>query len=134
MAEAEEQMIVAQFLDYTHILYYHIPNEAKRTPAVAKWLQKLGMKKGVPDLCICEPRGKYHGLYIEMKFGKNKPTDSQKQWLRDLVNRGYAVSICYSADSAIKVIRHYMSQGDSYGNKETESDKKGYRREHREKR
>ena len=26
-----------------------------------------GMKKGVPDLFIYEPRGEYHGLAIELK-------------------------------------------------------------------
>ena len=44
-------------------------------------LKKEGVKRGVPDICLPVSRGKYHGLYIEMKAGKNKPSKEQKEWI-----------------------------------------------------
>lgn len=108
MSERDEQVAVVQYLDYMGLLYFHPANEAKRSYKLASMLKAEGLKAGVPDLVICEPVGKYHGLFIEMKFGKNKPTEAQKEWLDQLARRGYAVAICYTAESAIKVIENYL--------------------------
>ena len=32
-----------------------------------------GLTKGLPDLTLLVPSGKYHALFIELKIGKNKP-------------------------------------------------------------
>lgn len=49
-----------------------------------------------------------HGLYIEMKYGGNKPTAEQRRWLDELSSLGYATAVCYSAEEAIKVIMNYL--------------------------
>ena len=66
-----------------------------------------GMLSGVPDLFLPVPRGKYHGLYIEMKHGDNTLTENQKKFLQNAANVGFAVSVCYSAQEAIKRIEDY---------------------------
>ena len=66
-----------------------------------------GMLSGVPDLFLPLPRGKYHGLYIEMKHGSNTLTENQKKFLQNAANVGFAVSVCYSAQEAIKRIEDY---------------------------
>lgn len=108
MREADEQKAVADFLDYLGVLWCHVPNEGKRSYTTANNLRAQGLKKGVPDIIIFEPRKGYHGLAIEMKVGDNKPTAEQKHWLRSLTERGYMAGVCYSAESAIRVIRGYM--------------------------
>lgn len=108
MREADEQKAVADFLDYLGVLWCHVPNEGKRSYTTANNLRAQGLKKGVPDIIIFEPRKGYHGLAIEMKVGDNKPTAEQKHWLRSLTERGYMAGVCYSAESAIRVIRGYI--------------------------
>lgn len=58
-------------------LLHHIPNGGQRDKAVAAKLKTEGVKAGVPDLCLPVPRGKYHGLYIEMKATGGRPSREQ---------------------------------------------------------
>ena len=60
-------------------LLYHIPNGGKRDACTAVNLKRQGVKAGVPDLHLPVARGGYHGLYIELKVGSNKPTQLQKK-------------------------------------------------------
>lgn len=90
-------------------LLYAIPNGGRRDRAEAAHLKRQGVKAGVPDLCLPVPRGGFHGLYIEMKVDKNKPTGKQENWLRQLKNNGYATAVCYGAIGARKRIEWYLS-------------------------
>ena len=55
------------------------------------------------------PRQGFYGLYIEMKYGENKTTQSQRFWLEELKKQGFKTVVCYGADAAIKEIDEYMS-------------------------
>lgn len=87
---------------------YHIPNGGSRNKAEAARLKEQGVKAGVPDLCLPVARSGFHGLYIEMKYGKNKTTDNQKEWLAGLAENGYQTAVCYGAEEAQKVIKEYL--------------------------
>lgn len=76
-------------------LMYKIPNEGKRTRAGGSRMKAEGLKKGVPDICLPVPRGKYHGLYIEMKRVGETLRDEQKEWMQALAKNGYC---CYTGD------------------------------------
>lgn len=89
-------------------LLFHIPNGGSRNSIEAAHLKQQGVRAGVPDLCLPVPRGKYHGLYIEMKYGKNKPTPAQQHWIDDLKQQGYAVSVCWGFDAARTEIEKYL--------------------------
>lgn len=106
-SESTEQIVVVEWCDLMNIPCVHIANEGKRSIPYAAMLKKMGMRKGFPDLFIARARGKYHGLFIEMKYGKNKPSEDQKLWLDILTREGYACAVCYGADEAIKTIEHY---------------------------
>lgn len=58
-------------------LLFHIPNGGHRHVSVATRLKLQGVKKGVWDLNLPIPSGVNHGLWIEMKAGKNKLTPEQ---------------------------------------------------------
>ena len=88
-------------------LMYHIPNEGKRTCYTGGKMKKEGLKRGVSDICLPVPSGKYSGLYIEMKYGKNKPTAEQENFLRRINKLGYASCVCYSGEEAIDKIKYY---------------------------
>lgn len=89
-------------------LLYHIPNGGKRDIATARRLKAEGVKAGVPDLCLPVARGEYHGLYIELKAGKNKTTKNQDEWLTRLMAQGYCVAVCYGWESASKTLTEYL--------------------------
>lgn len=91
-------------------LIFHIPNGGKRNAKEAYYLKKQGVKSGVPDLFLPVSRHGYHGLFIEMKFGKNKTTLNQKNYIIALKEQGYAVNVCYGWESAQRVIEKYMQE------------------------
>jgi hypothetical protein len=70
--------------------------------------KRAGMKTGYPDLSLPVPRGIYHGLFIELKAGKNRPTTKQKQFLKALHDQGNYAVACRGADAAIAVITQYL--------------------------
>ena len=114
MSEAQEQAALIQWARLQSGRYpplrflHHIPNGGSRHPAEAANLKRQGVKPGVPDLCLPFPVGGKHGLYIEMKWGKNRPTSAQREWLEGLAALGYATAVCYSAEEAIDVIKRYL--------------------------
>lgn len=114
--EAEEQ---ASLFDWTlrmcgkHpelTMLYHIPNGGSRHKAEAANLKKQGVKSGVPDLCLPVPRGRYHGLYIEMKRIKGSKTSvEQHEWLRKLCKNGYCAVVCKGWEDAARVLLAYLN-------------------------
>ena len=89
-------------------LLYHCPNGGTRNKLEAANLKRQGVKAGVPDLFLPVPRSQKYGLFIEMKVGRNKCTDNQKKWIRNLLEQGYEVKVCYSCE-AIQVIKKYLN-------------------------
>lgn len=106
--ESIEQEAVVKFCEYRRIPIYAIPNDGKRTAKEAYFAKKRGLKKGVPDLCVPVARKGYHGLYIEMKHGKNKPTQAQEEWIQLLNNNGYYARVCVGAKEAMKLLNWYF--------------------------
>lgn len=106
-SETNEQIAVIEWCDLLNIPCVHIANEGKRSISYAVTLKKMGMRKGFPDLFIPRARGKYHGLFVEMKYGNNKPSEDQRLWLDILSREGYACAVCFNADEAIKTIESY---------------------------
>ncbi len=62
----------------------------------------------MPDVMILEPRGKFHGLFIELKVKYNKPSDTQELWIDLLNKRGYSAMWTNSLDEAISTIDKYL--------------------------
>jgi hypothetical protein len=89
-------------------LMYHIPNEGKRSPSTGARMKKMGLKAGVPDICLPVPVSGFHGLYIELKAGKNTTTDKQDEWLDALKKQGYATAVCRGWEQAATVITKYL--------------------------
>lgn len=102
-------------------LLHHVPNGGKRDKTTAVRLQRMGVKPGVPDLCLPVPRallcfredgGKYKklyaGLYIEMKARGGKKSENQEKWLKMLDEQGYYCAVCYSYEAAREIIETYL--------------------------
>ena len=113
MSEADEQYTVCQYLEWRRVPFFAIPNGEKRGPKAQQLFKRLGGKPGVPDLCVPVAKGGYFGLYIEMKYGRNKPTDNQLRWQSILIEQGYKATTCWGADEAIAVIKNYLMRPDT---------------------
>ena len=97
-----------------------IPNGGARHPAVGRKLKAEGVRAGIPDLFLAARRKLYFGsggpsdyeylpgFWIEMKRRPNKPSAEQEAVIHYLLQHGYCVGTCYSADEAIKVIKAYL--------------------------
>lgn len=80
-------------------LMYHVPNEGKRSNGGI--LKAAGLKSGVPDICLPVANNGFHGLYIELKFGKNKATKAQEEYMAMLNAQGYKTAVCYGAEKPV---------------------------------
>jgi len=116
MSEHDEQVALFQWAEYNLIhhpelwLLHAIPNGGHRHAAVGKRLKAEGVKAGVPDMFLPVARGEYHGLYIEMKYGKNKTTDAQREWLNRLAAEGYLTAVCWGWTEASERIEWYLTE------------------------
>ena len=88
---------------------FAVPNGGHRHPAVAGKLKAEGLKAGVLDILLPAARQGFHGLWLEMKAGKNRPSPEQLLWMDYLRSAGYCVRLCYSAKDAQKAIEEYLA-------------------------
>jgi hypothetical protein len=113
-SEATEQIALIRWCDLQKCKYpglgliFAIPNGGSRHKLEAANLKRQGVKAGVPDLCLPVPKGGYNGLFIELKYGKNKATDKQKEWIKELNTQGYYATVCTGFEEAKEVIEKYI--------------------------
>jgi hypothetical protein len=113
-SEATEQMAVVAWCERNKDIYpelqliFHVPNGGKRNAIEGAKFKRLGVKAGVPDLCLPVPKKDYHGLFIEMKYGKGRLSKEQSKWIEELSKQGYMCRVCNGAEEAVRVINEYL--------------------------
>ena len=126
-AEDSLTISVANYLrlQYPTVLFTHIANERKtnkrKNPKTGRWytpegnkLKRMGVQPGMPDIMIFKPHLKDHidfisaGLFLELKIGKNRPTEHQKSTMEKLIDNLWVGAVCYSFDEAKKEIDNYL--------------------------
>ena len=116
MSEHDEQAALIRWCGYNESQYadldliYATPNGGKRSKRTAARLKAEGVKAGIPDLQLPVARGEYIGLFIEMKYGKNKTTPDQKRIIARLREVGHRVEVCYGWEAARDVIIDYLGE------------------------
>ena len=81
--------------------FFHVPNGGSRHPREAVKLKHMGVRPGVPDILLPVAKQGYYGLAIELKSGKNKPTEHQLKWIEYLRSQNWYVTVCYSWEDAL---------------------------------
>jgi hypothetical protein len=73
----------------------------------------LGVRRGVPDLCLPVPVATAHGtapgLWVELKHASGTPSQHQQRWLRTLAAHGYAIALAWTYDDACDAIDAYLT-------------------------
>ncbi len=87
---------------------FAIPNGGYRTKATAGKRAAEGLKAGVWDIYLPRSSKGYHGLFLEMKWGKNTLTPAQKEFGDYATQQGYCCKVAYSAEEAIEIIDEYL--------------------------
>lgn len=111
MTEKDEQIALFDWAQYrTDLqLMFHVVNEGRRSVQHTQSLIRQGMKPGVPDIFLPVAKGRYHGLFIEMKRrygGRQSP--EQKAWQAALLEEGYCAVVCKGCEEAMDTIDWYM--------------------------
>lgn len=89
-------------------LMHHVPNGGKRNQIEAARFKREGVLDGVSDIFLPVARGKFHGLYIEMKAQKGKATENQKWWIEKVREQGYRAEVCYGWEMAKDLVIEYL--------------------------
>jgi len=87
---------------------FAVPNGGRRDRVSGAKLKAEGVLPGVSDLILLLPRGRHHGLLIEMKTERGKQSPAQKEWQRDMAARGYLYVVCHSFDEFREQIDDYL--------------------------
>lgn len=67
-----------------------------------------GVKAGVSDMFLPAPVGEFHGLYIELKVGKNQPDNKQLEFQSNVRLLGYQCEIVWGWLDARRVLCEYL--------------------------
>ena len=118
MSEHEDQVALIRWADASAVelpalrWLFAVPNGGLRDKIVAARMKAEGLRAGVPDLFLPLPRltpgHERYGLFVEMKYGRNKPSDVQVEWHDYLREAGYEVVVCWGWQEAARVILDYM--------------------------
>ena len=114
LSEHDEQVVLFDIAalhetQYPELAWLHaIPNGGLRNQRVAIKLKAEGVKAGVWDVFLPVARQGFHGLYIEMKHGKNKLTPNQREFQEFIDRQGYAFAVCYNGETAYHLVEKYL--------------------------
>ena len=91
----------------------HVPNGGRRNKREAARMKRMGVRAGVHDYLLPVPRGRYHGLWIELKAtppNNAKVTKEQREWTERMRDQGYAAYVCKGWVAAARVMRWYLDK------------------------
>lgn len=111
--EDELQIACVQWFDmqYHDISRYlhHSPNGGKRSKVEAAIFKAMGVRAGFPDLLLFYPGKFYHMMGIELKAGKGRQSEAQKEYQELFERIGAKYAVVRSLDEFIKIVKNYFA-------------------------
>lgn len=90
-------------------LLFAVPNGGARSKSQGGKLKAEGVLRGVADLLLLVPVGKYHGLCIEMKREKGSRWEKeQREWKEEVERQGYKYIICHNQNEFETQVNLYL--------------------------
>lgn len=123
LAEKQLHKAICKYIKYQHPKAYFLsdPSGLKMSIGMATELKTTRSQHKQLDIIILEPKGRYHGLIIEVKkdrsevykkngdFKENKHVKEQRESIEHLRSLGYHVHYAFSLDHGINVVDVYMA-------------------------
>lgn len=117
--EHYEQVRVFHYFERHHPDIYQrlaaTPNGGMRSKATAGKMKAEGQKRGYPDMSLDVPKGIYHGMKVELKYGSNRLSEEQVEYLQRLRADGYYSVLCVGWNEVVEAIMAYyhLNSGES---------------------
>ena len=102
------QISIAYYLNSLGLFWCHVANERKTSILAGAKLKRKGVLAGVSDCIIFEPRGEFHGLFIELKTKGGSLQPSQKNFINNANERNYKAVVCWCVDEVVDVVENYL--------------------------
>lgn len=90
-------------------LLHHSPNGGKRNLREAARFKRMGVRAGYPDLTLHVARGRWHGLFVEMKTDRGRLSPEQEEQRTALVAEGYRYEVARSEAGFLELMDEYLS-------------------------
>jgi hypothetical protein len=84
------------------LIWFHPANERQCSPRAGAYLKLLGVKAGVPDLCLVRPGGSVAFLELKSRDGRQSPEQIAFQQLCETNGAPYAIA--RSIDEAVSTL------------------------------
>lgn len=91
-------------------MLFHVANGGQRSKREGAKFKAMGVRPGVPDLFLPVARKGCHGLFIELKIGKNAASAKQEAWHEWLKAESYFVEVVWTYDRAIELLEWYLGE------------------------
>lgn len=111
-------------LKYPDAIFTSESSGIRLTIGQAKKAKLLRSSDKLPDFWLAEPRGGFHGLFLELKresvylkdgsLKNDKHIQGQHQILLRLWGKGYWANFAIGLDDAIDMVNFYMNLGDPH--------------------
>ena len=95
----------------TRKLLFHVENElnsAGDNSILGAIRRSEGIVRGVSDFILLIPRGRYHGLMIEMKTETGHQSPYQREWQILVESQGYRYEVIRSEEDFRKLLVDYL--------------------------
>lgn len=97
-----------QYPEYRGMLL-HVPNGGSRKHKIEGHnLRQQGVVAGVADLLLLLPRKGFGCLCIEMKYGRGKQSDRQREWEEKVSRYGNLYKVCRSIEEFMDTVNTYL--------------------------
>ncbi len=116
--ESNEQIAAMDWLRAQHpkiaLHTLHIGNERKATYYAGYIMKRMGVLRGASDIFMAWPSGGFHGLFVEVKSKRGRPSPDQLAFIERMRSVGYKAEVCYGAEEVINTMQQYIGyQGKS---------------------
>lgn len=93
------------------LLLHHSPNEGllMRHDRDGAKRKAMGMRAGFPDSIFLLPNKVYHYMALELKVGKNKQSEHQKEYQQAVEQAGGRYVVIYSLEEFVSAIKEYIN-------------------------
>ena len=111
--QLQAKCVLAAWNDFpeTRKLLFHVENEDQHGSAFTGSIRRAqGIVRGVSDLILLIPRGRFHGLMIEMKTKDGYQSSFQREWESLVKAQGYRYEVIRSEEDFRALLTEYLSE------------------------